>query len=114
MKTKLPGNYFPSSLMRSMCFVLFVTASGCASTNELSADTVSLVPVKQGERDLYLAVSKGDHVLVYAKDDRTLDMVVTGISSEKQIIVGQLFSPKKLLNTYPGGDEMVCAESLDS
>jgi hypothetical protein len=23
------------------------------------------------------------------------------------------FSPKKLLNTYPGSDEMVCAESLD-
>jgi hypothetical protein len=23
------------------------------------------------------------------------------------------FSPKKLLKTYPGGDEMICAESLD-
>ena len=65
-----------------MCFILVLTTSGWASTSELSADTVSLVPVKQGERDLYLAVSKGDHVLVYAKGDRTLDMVVTGISSE--------------------------------
>lgn len=31
MKTKLPGNFSPSPLIRSMCFVLFITASGCAT-----------------------------------------------------------------------------------
>ena len=87
MKTKLLGNFLPSFLMRSMCFVLFMTASGCASTSKPipyyrqitpsistdAPDTFAIVPVKGGERDLYVAVlKKGDHVLVYTKDDRKL------------------------------------------
>jgi hypothetical protein len=47
------------------------------------------VPIKEGERDLYVIVSKGDHVLVYTKDGRKLDIVITEADSKKQKIIGK-------------------------
>ena len=35
MKTRLPGNFFPSPLIWSMCFVLLLTTSGCAFNSSL-------------------------------------------------------------------------------
>ena len=83
MKTKLPGNFFPSSLIRSMCFVLFITASGCASASK------PITPSEPTDAPSYAFVYKGDHVLVYTKDDRTLHMIVTENNSERQTITGR-------------------------
>ena len=88
MKTRLLGNFFPSPLVCSMCLVLLITTSGCASTN--TPNTVSLVPVK-----------KGDHVLVHMKDDRALRMVVIEISSERQVITGWLFYKSEYVSYGP-------------
>jgi hypothetical protein len=89
MKPGLPGNFIPSPLKWCMCFALFLTASGCASTN------IPINPSDTTDAVSHVSVSKEDHVLVYTKDDRTLDMVITEINSERQIIIGRPISKPK-------------------
>ena len=83
MKIRLPGNLSPFSILWSMCFVLFMTASVCASTN------IPTTPSEPTDAPSYAFVYKGDHVLVYTKDDRTLHMIVTENNSERQTITGR-------------------------
>ena len=89
MKTRLPGNFISFLRTWNMCFALFLTASGCASTN------IPINPSDTTDAVSHVSVSKEDHVLVYTKDDRTLDMVITEINSERQIIIGRPISKPK-------------------
>ena len=88
METRLLGN-FSLSLIRSMCFVLFIATSGCASTN---------IPITSPESSgvaSNVSIKKGDYVLINTNDDRKVDMVVTEINSKRKILIGRPISQPK-------------------
>jgi hypothetical protein len=89
MKTRLPGNFHPSPLAWFICFVLFLTASGCATN-------IPINPSETTDSVSHISVSKEDHVLVYTKDNRKIDMVVTEINSERKILIGRPVSQPKV------------------
>ena len=95
MKTRLPGNFFTSPLLCSVCLVLFVTVSGCASTS------IPINPSESTDTVSYVSVKKGDHILIKTKDDRYLNMIVTGINSERQTITGRPISKGKYSDYEP-------------
>ena len=88
MKTRIPGNFSPFSLMRSMCFVLFIAASGCATS-------IPINPSETPDTVSYVSANQGDHVLVYTKDDQKLNLIVTEINSERKILIGRPVSQPK-------------------
>ncbi len=88
MKTRLLGNFSPSPLVWSICFVLFLTASGCASS-------IPITPSETTDAVSNVSIEKGDHALINAKDDREVEMVVTEINSKRKILIGRPISQPK-------------------
>jgi hypothetical protein len=88
MKTRKPGNFIPFSLMWAMYFILFITASGCATSRTIN-------PPEKPDTVSYMSANQGDHVLISTKDDQKLDIIVTEINSERKILIGRPVSQPK-------------------
>ena len=71
-----------------MCFALFITASGCATS-------IPINPSEKPDTASYVSANQGDHVLVSTKDDQKLDIIVTEINSERKILIGRPVSQPK-------------------
>ena len=71
-----------------MCFALFITASGCATS-------IPINPSEKPDTASYVSANQGDHVLVSTKDDQKLDIIVTEINSERKILIGRPISQPK-------------------
>jgi len=92
MKTRISGNYSPSRLICSICFIMLMTASGCASTNipTTTKEPTNVDPYQYVYKEnSHLYVYKGDHILVNTKDDRALQMIVTENNWERRTITGR-------------------------
>ena len=72
-----------------MCLALFMTASGCASTN------LPTTPSEKPDTVSYVSANQGDHVLVSTKDDQKINLIVTEINSERKILIGRPVSQPK-------------------
>ena len=88
METRLLDN-FSLSLIRSMCIVLSIATSGCASTN------IPITPPESSGVASNVSIKKGDYVLINTNDDRKVNMVVTEINSKRKILIGRPISQPK-------------------